>query len=88
MAHGYLDVYAWAAAAKKAKSFDPDKVRKAAVKLDWNDVVMGKTKFAANQSLYQTAYVGQLDAGRPVQDPVAFEEADFSRAVRSARLSR
>ena len=51
MAHGYLDVYAWAAAAKAAKSFDPDKVRKAAVQLEWKDVVMGKTKFAANQSL-------------------------------------
>ncbi len=61
MAHGYLDVYMWAAAAEKAKSFDVDAVRKAAVKLEWKDVVMGKTKFAANQSLYQTAYVGELD---------------------------
>lgn len=61
MAHGYLDVYFWAAAAEKAKSFDVDAVRKAAVKLEWKDVVMGKTKFAANQSLYQTAYVGELD---------------------------
>jgi urea transport system substrate-binding protein len=60
MAHGYLDVYTWAAAAEKAKSFDPDKVRKAAVSLDWHDYVMGKTKFALNQSLYQTAYVGEL----------------------------
>jgi len=62
MAHGYLDVYEWAAAAEAAKSFDPKAVRKAAVKLAWKDIVMGKTKFAANQSLYQTAYVGQLDA--------------------------
>jgi urea transport system substrate-binding protein len=61
MAHGYLDVYAWAAAAKAAGSFDPAKVKAAAVKLGWKDYVMGKTKFAANQSLYQTAYVGQLD---------------------------
>jgi len=61
MAHGYLDVYEWAAAATAAKSFDPDKVRKAAVKLDWRDIVMGKTKFVANQSLAQTAYVGQLN---------------------------
>jgi urea transport system substrate-binding protein len=60
MAHGYLDVYVWAAAANKAKSFDVDKVRKAAVTLGWKDIVMGKTKFAANQSLYQTAFVGQL----------------------------
>jgi urea transport system substrate-binding protein len=86
MAHGYLDVYAWAAAAKAAGSFDPDKVRAAAVKLPWNDIVMGKTKFAANQSLYQTAYVGQLDStgqfkilwdsGKPIYpepyDPLAF----------------
>ena len=62
MAHGYLDVYVWAAAAEKAKSFDIDKVRKAAVTLGWKDIVMGKTKFAANQSLYQTAYVGELGA--------------------------
>ena len=61
MAHGYLDVYVWAAAAKKAGTFDVDAVRKAAVGLGWDDVVMGKTKFAANQSLYQTAYVGELD---------------------------
>jgi urea transport system substrate-binding protein len=62
MAHGYLDVYEWAAAATAAKSFDPDKVRKAVVKLDWKDIVMGKTKFVANQSLAQTAYVGELNA--------------------------
>jgi urea transport system substrate-binding protein len=62
MAHGYLDVYEWAAAATAAKSFDPDKVRKAAVKLEWRDIVMGKTKFVANQSLAQTAYVGELNA--------------------------
>jgi urea transport system substrate-binding protein len=86
MAHGYLDVYEWAAAATAAKSFDPAKVRAAAVKLPWKDIVMGKTKFAANQSLYQTAYVGQLDpsgqfnilwnSGKPIYpepyDPLAF----------------
>lgn len=86
MAHGYLDVYEWAAAAKHAGSFGPDKVRKAAVELGSRDVVMGKTKFADNQSLIQTAYVGQLDAvgqfkilwdsGKPIYpqpyDPLAF----------------
>jgi urea transport system substrate-binding protein len=61
MAHGYLDVYVWAAAAEKAKSFEVNAVRKAAVSLEWKDIVMGKTKFATNQSLYQTAYVGELD---------------------------
>ncbi len=60
MAHGYLDVYAWAAAVKKAGSFDVDKVRKAAVGLKFADVGLGETPFAANQSLTQTAYVGQL----------------------------
>jgi len=86
MAHGYLDVYVWAAAAQAAGSFDPDKVRDAAVKLPWKDYVMGKTKFAANQSLVQTAYVGQLDpegqfkilwdSGKPIYpqpyDPLTF----------------
>jgi urea transport system substrate-binding protein len=60
MAHGYLDVYAWAAAVKKAGSFDPDAVRKAATTLAYTDVGLGETKFANNQSLVQTAYVGQL----------------------------
>jgi urea transport system substrate-binding protein len=59
MAHGYIDVLIWAAAAKKARSFDVDAVRKAAVQLDWEDSFMGKVKFAENQSLYQTAYVGE-----------------------------
>ncbi len=61
MAHGYIDVMAWAAAVRKAGSFDPDAVRKAAAQLDWEDSCMGKIKFAGNQSLYQTAYVGQLE---------------------------
>jgi urea transport system substrate-binding protein len=60
MAHGYLDVYAWAAAVKKAGTFDIEKVRKAAVTLPFIDVGLGQTKFAVNQSLVQTAYVGQL----------------------------
>jgi urea transport system substrate-binding protein len=62
MAHGYLDVYSWAAAVKKAGTFDPAKVRKAATTLTWSDLGLGKTKFAANQSLAQTAYVGELEA--------------------------
>ncbi len=60
MAHGYLDVYAWAAAVKKAGSFDIDKVRKAAVDLALSGVPLVKTDFAGNQSLTQSAYVGQL----------------------------
>jgi urea transport system substrate-binding protein len=60
MVHGYIDVLIWAAAVKKAGSFDPQAVRKAATQLDWTDSPMGKIKFAENQSLYQTAYVGQI----------------------------
>jgi urea transport system substrate-binding protein len=61
MVHGYVDVYIWKAAVEKAKSFDVDKVRKAAVGLTLADSAMGSIKFADNQSLYQTAYIGQLD---------------------------
>lgn len=60
MVHGYVDVYIWAAAAKKAGSFDPEAVRKAAATLGWTGTAMGPIQFANNQSLYQTAYVGQL----------------------------
>jgi len=61
MVHGYLDVYVWKVAVEKAKSFDVDKVRAAAVGLDVPSP-MGVVKFAANQSLYQPALVGKLDA--------------------------
>ena len=60
MVHGYVDVYAWKAAVEKAKSFDVDKVRATAVGLPIASP-MGDVKFAANQSLYQAAYVGKLD---------------------------
>jgi urea transport system substrate-binding protein len=61
MVHGYVDVYIWKAAVEKAKSFDINKVRKAAVGLELKGSPMGSIKFANNQSLYQTAYIGQLD---------------------------
>ena len=60
MVHGYIDVLIWAAAVKKAGSFDPNAVRKAATQLGWMASPLGQVKFAENQSLYQTAYVGQL----------------------------
>lgn len=60
MVHGYIDVLIWAAAVKKANSFDPNAVRKAATELAWDNSVMGSIKFAPNQSLFQTAYVGKL----------------------------
>jgi urea transport system substrate-binding protein len=46
---------------KKAGSFDPQAVRKAATQLGWIGTAMGPVKFADNQSLYQTAYVGQIE---------------------------
>jgi urea transport system substrate-binding protein len=62
MVHGYLDVYLWKAAVEKANSFDPDKVRAAAVALADTPTPLGAAKFAANNSLVQTAYIGQADA--------------------------
>lgn len=55
-----ISMYTWAAAVKKAGSFNPQAVRKAATQLGWTSSPMGQIKFADNQSLYQTAYVGQL----------------------------
>ena len=60
MVHGYIDVYEWKMAVEKAKSFDPAKVRAAVKTLGWWSSPMGKIKFAANQSLYQTGYIGEL----------------------------
>jgi urea transport system substrate-binding protein len=60
MVHGYVDVYEWAAAVKKANSFDPKAVRNAAVALGFEDSPLGTVKFAANQSMVQTGYIGEL----------------------------
>jgi urea transport system substrate-binding protein len=60
MVHGYANVYLWKAAVEKAKSFDPDAVRKAAVQMDWMSTPLGRVRFAENQSLYQTVYIGEL----------------------------
>ena len=62
MVHGYLDVYVWKAAVEKAGSFDPKAVRDAAVALDAIPSPLGPAKFAPNNSLIQTGYVGQSDA--------------------------
>jgi urea transport system substrate-binding protein len=90
MIHGYLDVYTWAAAVEKAKSFDVDKVRKAATMLGYSDYGMGKTKFAANQSLVQTGFVGALQpdgqfkiiwkSAGPIQ-PVPYDPLSFPGKV-------
>lgn len=61
MVHGYIDVYIWKAAVEKAKSFDPAAVRAAAVTLDAIPTPLGLVKFAANNSLVQTGYIGQAD---------------------------
>lgn len=62
MVHGYLDVYVWAAAAEKAGTTDPAKVRAAAVTLDAIPSPLGPVKFLGNNSLIQSAYVGQSQA--------------------------
>ena len=59
MIHGYIDVYVWKAAAEKAQSTDPAKVRAAAVTLDAIPTPMGPVKFMDNNSLIQTAYIGE-----------------------------
>lgn len=59
MVHGYLDVYVWKAAVEKAQSTDPAKVRAAAVTLDAIPTPLGPAKFMDNNSLIQTAYIGQ-----------------------------
>ena len=61
MVHGYIDVYLWKAAVEKAQSLDPAKVRAAAVTLDAIPTALGAVKFAPNNSLVQTAYIGQAD---------------------------
>ncbi len=60
MIHGYEDVMQWAAAVEKAGSFDPHKVRDAAVALGFTDSPLGKVKFASDQSMVQSAYIGEL----------------------------
>jgi len=60
MVHGYVDVYEWAAAVKKAGSFNPTKVRDAAVTLGDLPSPLGPVSFANNQSMVQTGYIGEL----------------------------
>ncbi|HEV3157150.1 MAG TPA: urea ABC transporter substrate-binding protein [Candidatus Baltobacteraceae bacterium] len=60
MVHGYVDVFEWKKAVERAKSFDQQKVREAAVELGFRRSPLGLVKFADNQSLVQTGYIGQL----------------------------
>jgi len=61
MVHGYLDVYIWKAAVEKAQSFDPAKVRAAAVTLGPIETPLGAVNFAPNNSLIQTGYIGKAN---------------------------
>jgi urea transport system substrate-binding protein len=61
LVHGYVDVYIWKAAVEKAGSLDPAKVRAAAVTLDAVPTPLGAVKFAPNNSMVQTGYIGQAD---------------------------
>jgi urea transport system substrate-binding protein len=72
MVHAYADVYFWKAAVDKARSFDVDKDRKAAVGLELAGSPVGPVKFAPNQRLYQAAYLGQFDPGS-IQGHLAIE---------------
>lgn len=63
MVHGYVDVYAWKAAVEKAQSTDPSEVRAAAVTLDAIPTPLGDAKFMENNSLIQTAHIGQSQPG-------------------------
>jgi urea transport system substrate-binding protein len=60
MVHGYVDVYEWAAAVEKAGTFSPKAVRNAAVALGFEDSPLGSVKFAGDQSMVQTGYIGEL----------------------------
>lgn len=60
MVHGYVDVYIWKAAVEKAKTFNPVKVAAAAVTLPYMNSPLGRVKFAKNQSMIQTGYIGKL----------------------------
>src|SRR3546814_2884856 len=56
MVHGYIDVYIWKAAVEKAQSFEPAKVRAAAVTLDAIPTPLGAVKLAAKNSPVQTGH--------------------------------
>jgi urea transport system substrate-binding protein len=60
MVHGYVDVMEWADAVTKAGTFDPKAVRDAAVALGFEGSPLGQVKFAPNQSMVQTGYIGEL----------------------------
>lgn len=62
MMHGYINVYLWKAAVEAAGTFDVDAVREASYGLVLEDTPMGTITIDSNQSIFQTVYVGQIDA--------------------------
>jgi urea transport system substrate-binding protein len=90
MVHGYADVYEWAWAVKKAGSFNPTKVRDAAVTLGFKDTPLGDVKFADDQSMVQTGYIGELQpdgqfkiiwsSGKPIY-PAPYDSLAFPGKV-------
>jgi urea transport system substrate-binding protein len=62
MMHGYINVYLWKAAVEAAGTFDIDAVREASYGLVLEDTPMGTITIDSNQSIFQTVYVGQIDA--------------------------
>lgn len=61
MAHAYINVFLWRKAVEKAKSFDPAKVRQAAVGLEFRDSPLGRIKLESNGSLTQRVYIGRVE---------------------------
>ena len=59
---GYNSVYIWAAAAEKAKSFDPAKIKKAAKGLVLDTPEGTLTVDKKNQHVYKTARIGVINA--------------------------
>lgn len=62
MAHAYMNVYLWKAGVEKAKSFDPQAVRRALVGVSLSGP-LGKVTVDRSGSLTQSVYTGQSGAG-------------------------
>ncbi|WP_246362752.1 urea ABC transporter substrate-binding protein [Paenibacillus alba] len=65
---GYTAVYLWAAAVKKAGSFDVEKVKAAAKGIEWNSPEGKVTIDGENQHIYKTARIGQIQADGQIKE--------------------
>ncbi|MFN3267060.1 MAG: urea ABC transporter substrate-binding protein [Deinococcales bacterium] len=63
MAHAYINVYLWKAAAEKAKSLEPVAVRKAITGISLKDSPLGPVAIQANGSLSQRVFIGESGEG-------------------------